>query len=118
MEAYTVYINYSEKFDKYYIGQTQNFKSRLTLHNQGLVKDTQTIKFIMLSLTKQSVLLYQLFVPTIRTKKKLKPNFLFVRMYNSLSLIRLSLRTGKSTCLHQLFRDHNQNSGKRAITSH
>ncbi len=41
METYTVYINYSEKFDKYYIGQTENFKSRLLLHNSGLVQSTK-----------------------------------------------------------------------------
>jgi putative endonuclease len=40
MESYTVYINYSEKFDKYYIGQTEDFESRLILHNSGLVKST------------------------------------------------------------------------------
>ena len=40
MENYVVYINYSEKFDKYYIGQTQDFPSRIILHNQGLVKST------------------------------------------------------------------------------
>ena len=36
-----VYINYSSKFDKYYIGQTENFKSRFDLHNLGLVKSTK-----------------------------------------------------------------------------
>ncbi len=40
MESYYVYINYSEKFDKYYIGQTENFESRILLHNSGLVKST------------------------------------------------------------------------------
>ena len=41
MEAYIVYINYSEAFDKYYIGQTANFESRLLIHNSGLVKSTK-----------------------------------------------------------------------------
>jgi putative endonuclease len=41
MESYIVYINYSEAFDKYYIGQTENFDSRLLLHNAGLVKSTK-----------------------------------------------------------------------------
>ncbi len=36
-----VYINYSEKFDKFYIGQTSNFESRLRLHNSGLVASTK-----------------------------------------------------------------------------
>ena len=40
MENYFVYINYSEKFDKFYIGQTKNFKSRFLLHNSGMVKST------------------------------------------------------------------------------
>jgi putative endonuclease len=41
MESFIVYINYSEAFDKYYIGQTENFDSRLLLHNAGLVKSTK-----------------------------------------------------------------------------
>ena len=41
MEAFIVYINYSEAFDKYYIGQTANFESRLLSHNSGLVKSTK-----------------------------------------------------------------------------
>ncbi len=41
METFIVYINYSEVFDKYYIGQTENFDSRLQLHNSGLVKSTK-----------------------------------------------------------------------------
>ena len=36
-----VYINYSEKFDKFYIGQTSNFESRLRLHNSGSVASTK-----------------------------------------------------------------------------
>jgi putative endonuclease len=36
-----VYINYSEKFDKFYIGQTNDFESRLKLHNLGLVTSTK-----------------------------------------------------------------------------
>ncbi|WP_366944291.1 GIY-YIG nuclease family protein [Fluviicola sp.] len=42
MESYFVYINYFEKFDKYYIGQTENFESRLRLHNSGLVRSTSS----------------------------------------------------------------------------
>lgn len=33
-------MNYSEKFDKYYIGQTEKFEYRILLHNAGLVKST------------------------------------------------------------------------------
>lgn len=40
MNHYYVYINYSGKFDKYYIGQTDDFESRLILHNSGFVKST------------------------------------------------------------------------------
>jgi putative endonuclease len=36
-----VYINYSEKFDKFYIGQTNDFESRLKLHNLGFVTSTK-----------------------------------------------------------------------------
>jgi putative endonuclease len=36
-----VYINYSEKFDSYYIGQTKNFQARIILHNKGLVASSK-----------------------------------------------------------------------------
>ncbi len=39
---YCVYINYSEKFDKFYIGQTNDFESRFKLHNLGLVTSTKS----------------------------------------------------------------------------
>ncbi len=35
-----VYILYSEKFDKFYIGQTNNVLSRLERHNSGSEKAT------------------------------------------------------------------------------
>ncbi|MBL7788391.1 MAG: GIY-YIG nuclease family protein [Chitinophagales bacterium] len=38
---YFVYILYSSKFDKYYIGQTNNLSDRLTRHNAGSVKSTK-----------------------------------------------------------------------------
>ena len=41
MKTYFVYINYSEQFDKYYIGQTENIESRLHLHNAGSVLSTK-----------------------------------------------------------------------------
>lgn len=37
---YYVYIIYSEKFDKYYIGQTQDFNARIARHNFGYEKAT------------------------------------------------------------------------------
>jgi putative endonuclease len=37
---YFVYIIYSIKFDKYYIGQTQNFHERIKRHNAGYEKAT------------------------------------------------------------------------------
>ena len=41
---YFVYILYSENYDKFYYGQTQNVKERLERHNSGTVKSTK--KFI------------------------------------------------------------------------
>ena len=41
METFTIYILYSDQFDKYYIGQTSNFESRIKLHNSGLVQSTK-----------------------------------------------------------------------------
>ena len=40
MESYTVYINYSEKFDKYYIGQTEILNPGYCFYNSELVKST------------------------------------------------------------------------------
>jgi putative endonuclease len=38
---YTVYILYSEKYDRYYVGQTDNLEIRLERHNAGTVKSTK-----------------------------------------------------------------------------
>ena len=38
---YFVYILYAEKFDRYYIGQTDNLELRLSRHNSGRVKSTK-----------------------------------------------------------------------------
>ena len=35
-----VYIIYSERFDRYYVGQTQDFLTRLENHNNGFNKST------------------------------------------------------------------------------
>ena len=43
MKCY-VYILYSDGFDKYYIGQTQNIADRLARHNRGQVKSTKAYK--------------------------------------------------------------------------
>jgi putative endonuclease len=42
MENYTVYIIFSAKTKKFYVGQTNNFENRLERHNKGLVKSTKT----------------------------------------------------------------------------
>jgi putative endonuclease len=41
---YYVYILYSVEFDKYYIGQTNDVKSRLNRHNNGEVNYTKSYK--------------------------------------------------------------------------
>ncbi len=38
---FIVYIIYSESFDKYYIGQTNDFNQRLNRHNLGQVISTK-----------------------------------------------------------------------------
>ena len=38
---FTVYILFSEKRSRYYVGQTQNIDLRLKRHNQGLVPSTR-----------------------------------------------------------------------------
>lgn len=41
---YFIYILYSEVFDKYYIGQTENIEGRLKRHNSGTEKATKPYK--------------------------------------------------------------------------
>jgi putative endonuclease len=41
---YSVYILYSEKFDRYYVGQTNNLENRFYRHNAGYVKSTKPFK--------------------------------------------------------------------------
>ena len=38
---YFVYILYSQKTDRYYVGQTQNLEERLERHNSGRNKSTK-----------------------------------------------------------------------------
>jgi putative endonuclease len=38
---YTVYILYSEKCDRYYVGQTDNIEIRLGRHNSATVRSTK-----------------------------------------------------------------------------
>ena len=39
--SYCTYILYSEKFDKYYVGQTESISRRFSQHNKGLSKSTK-----------------------------------------------------------------------------
>ena len=39
---YTVYIIFSVKTNKYYVGQTEDFEKRIRRHNNSLVKSTKT----------------------------------------------------------------------------
>lgn len=39
-----IYILYSEKFDPYYIGQTNDLDKRVERHNKGYVKSTKAYK--------------------------------------------------------------------------
>ncbi len=41
---YSVYILYSNKFDRYYIGQTNNMENRITRHNNGYVRSTKSYR--------------------------------------------------------------------------
>ncbi len=47
---FSTYILYSIAFDRYYVGMTENIKTRLSYHNSGKVKSTKafmpwTIKY-------------------------------------------------------------------------
>jgi putative endonuclease len=39
--GYNVYILYSTKWNRYYVGQTKSVNLRLERHNKGLVKSTK-----------------------------------------------------------------------------
>jgi putative endonuclease len=39
---FTVYIIFSNKANKFYVGQTDNFENRLIRHNKGMVKSTKS----------------------------------------------------------------------------
>jgi len=41
METFFVYILYSETFQRYYIGQTNNLSDRIARHNAGYVSSTE-----------------------------------------------------------------------------
>ena len=41
MNMYVVYLLYSQAFDRFYIGQTEDLKRRLKQHNDGEVKSTR-----------------------------------------------------------------------------
>ncbi|MBK9097546.1 MAG: GIY-YIG nuclease family protein [bacterium] len=41
---YYVYILYSEHFDRYYIGHTNDLKRRLVEHNKGLTSSTKAYR--------------------------------------------------------------------------
>ena len=38
---YSVYILYSDHFDRYYVGQTNNIENRIKRHNSGYVRSTK-----------------------------------------------------------------------------
>ena len=54
--SYRTYILYSEKFDKYYVGQTNSISRRLIQHNNGLSKATKPYKpwILALSISKEN----------------------------------------------------------------
>jgi putative endonuclease len=54
METYFVYILFSEKAMRYYIGQTRDLDGRIKRHNSGLEKSTAPYKpwTLVLSITK------------------------------------------------------------------
>ncbi len=44
MNLYYCYIIYSEKLDKFYIGETEDLEERLRFHNSGFFKNSFTSK--------------------------------------------------------------------------
>ena len=42
--SFFVYILYSEKYDRFYIGRSQDLEKRLERHNRGYVKSTKSYR--------------------------------------------------------------------------
>jgi putative endonuclease len=54
--SYWVYIIFSEKFDRFYIGQTNDLDGRIERHNSGYVESTKSFRpwGLKLALSKNS----------------------------------------------------------------
>ncbi len=53
--SFWVYIIFSEKFDRFYIGQTNDLEGRIERHNSGYVESTKSFKpwVLKLALSKE-----------------------------------------------------------------
>ncbi|MDO1500063.1 GIY-YIG nuclease family protein [Winogradskyella maritima] len=76
---YVVYILYSEKRSRYYVGQTQDIDDRLIRHNNGLVKSTKsrapwTLKVTILVETRSEALLLEKRIKKRGAKRYLEDN--------------------------------------------
>ena len=75
--SYFVYILYSEKYDRYYIGQTQETLLRLRRHNKGLEKATAPyipweIKCAIKKLTRGEAMILEKKLKNLNRQKLLK----------------------------------------------
>ncbi|WP_343788305.1 GIY-YIG nuclease family protein [Wandonia haliotis] len=74
---YFVYILYSEKIDRFYTGQTQNLKNRLSRHNSGYEKFTKRgapwklMCFIECS-TRSEAMKLELRIKNFKSQKRMK----------------------------------------------
>jgi putative endonuclease len=72
-----VYILYSADFDKYYIGQTNDIKKRLSRHNNGSVKSTKPYQPWLLAYTEKfniraEAMNREKYLKSLKSKKALK----------------------------------------------
>jgi len=66
--TYYTYILYSQKFDRFYYGQTNDLNNRISKHNAGLVDSTSKFKPWVLFAYKE----FKCRSEAIKTERKLK----------------------------------------------
>ncbi len=83
---YFVYILRSEEYDRFYTGQTNNYRRRLTEHNSGKVKATKPylpyeLECLIIKDTRAESLKLERKIKNLKSKKRLLS---FIEKYNML----------------------------------
>jgi len=88
MANYFVYILYSEKFEKFYVGQTNNIESRLEKHNKGLVNSTMPyipycLMFVIQKASRSEAMVLEKKIKNLSKQRILE----FIEKYSSQNLV-------------------------------